>query len=134
MEEIQPTTSLVPTSETVFFNETNISINHLKNKNMKTKKRIIFESKVLKIKVYLNKRDKLEMLLKSKNLESWKDRETEFSEIIIKPRGIEIMLSTGKKMIFLFSSLTLFVSPTGDIEFDKEFPWEVEKLEKEVVH
>jgi hypothetical protein len=88
---------------------------------MKTRKRVLFESKELKIKIYLNSRDKYEILLKSANLKTLKDKETEFSSIILKSKGLEVLLKSGKKMIFLFSKMNWFVTPKGETEFKKAF-------------
>jgi hypothetical protein len=87
---------------------------------MKTRRRIILENPELKLKIYLNKRDKLEILFNTINLRS-SSGETEFSEIIIKPKGLEVLLNSGKKMIFLFSTLNWLTINSRETEFNKAF-------------
>jgi hypothetical protein len=86
---------------------------------MKTHRKLILENRSFGLKVYLNKRNFFEIIIWGKNISF--NKETEFPKIIVKPKGLEVFLISGRKSIFLFDSLNWFSEPAGKKEFVKAF-------------
>lgn len=90
----------------------------------KTSRRVLFQDRELGLKIYRNKREKIEILVEGKNLSSL-GGETEFAKVnlqpnVFNPKGMSIKLSSGKLILFSIEKRRI-ISINGEIEIEKGF-------------